>query len=141
MAELVQEAAERDGLRERLSPLRRVAIVPALNEEESVARVIDEIRAFDPGFEIVVVDDGSADRTAQVARDRGAQVIRLPFNLGIGGAVQTGFRYAFEHDDEEQDRGDPADDRDDERRHFASSSGVTFLRKSPTNRASSTLTM
>ena len=98
MAELVQEAAERDGLRERLSPLRRVAIVPALNEEESVARVIDEIRAFDPGFEIVVVDDGSADRTAEVARARGAQVIRLPFNLGIGGAVQTGFRYAFEHD-------------------------------------------
>src|SRR5207253_9643438 len=98
VAELVQEAAERDGLRERLAPLRRGAIVPALNEEESIARVIEEIRAFDPGFEIVVVDDGSADRTAQVARARGAQVIRLPFNLGIGGAVQTGFRYAFEHD-------------------------------------------
>ena len=97
MAELVQETPQRDGLRERLAPYRRVAIVPALNEEASVARVIDEIRAFDPGFEVVVVDDGSADRTAEVARAAGAQVIRLPFNLGIGGAVQTGFRYAFEN--------------------------------------------
>jgi glycosyltransferase involved in cell wall biosynthesis len=97
MAELVQETPQRDGLRERLAPYRRVAIVPALNEEATVARVIDEIRAFDPDFEIVVVDDGSADRTAEVARAAGAQVLRLPFNLGIGGAVQTGFRYAFEN--------------------------------------------
>ena len=80
----------------RLGELKRLAIVPAYNEEASVGRVIDEIRAFDPGFEIAVVDDGSVDRTAGVADDRGAHVIRLPFNLGIGGAVQTGFRYAFE---------------------------------------------
>ena len=82
----------------RLRELRRVAIVPALNEEQSVARVIDELRAFDPGIDIVVVDDGSVDRTSQVARSKGARVLRLPFNLGIGGAVQTGFRFAFEHD-------------------------------------------
>jgi glycosyltransferase involved in cell wall biosynthesis len=81
----------------RLAALKRIAIVPALNEEESVARVIDEIRAFDPEFEVVVVDDGSVDRTAAVAEQRGAHVVRLPFNLGIGGSVQTGFRYAFEH--------------------------------------------
>jgi len=81
---------------ERLRELERVAIVPALNEEEAVGRVIDEIRAFDPGFDIVVVDDGSTDRTAGVAADRGAHVLRLPFNLGIGGAMQTGFRFAFE---------------------------------------------
>ena len=93
----MQEAPERDGLRERLAPLRRVAIVPALNEEESIARVIDEIRAFDPGFEIVVVDDGSVDRTPEIAAAAGATVLRLPFNLGIGGAVQTGFRYADEN--------------------------------------------
>ena len=70
----------------------RIAILPALNEEPNVGRVIEEIRACDPGFEIVVVDDGSADRTAEVARAHGARVLRLPFNLGIGGAVQTGFR-------------------------------------------------
>jgi glycosyltransferase involved in cell wall biosynthesis len=78
--------------------LRRIAIVPALNEEHTVPRVIDELRAFDPGFDIVVVDDGSADGTAAAAAAKGAIVLRLPFNLGIGGAVQTGFRYAFEHD-------------------------------------------
>jgi len=76
---------------------RRVAIVPALNEELSVALVIGELRAFDPGMDVVVVDDGSVDGTAAVAASMGAHVLRLPFNLGIGGAVQTGFRYAFEH--------------------------------------------
>jgi glycosyltransferase involved in cell wall biosynthesis len=80
-----------------LDELRRVAIVPALNEELTVPRVIDELRAFDAGLVIVVVDDGSADRTAEVAAAKGAVVLRLPFNLGIGGAVQTGFRFAFEH--------------------------------------------
>jgi glycosyltransferase involved in cell wall biosynthesis len=81
----------------RLVGLRRVAIVPAYNEAESIAHVIDEIRAFDPDLEVVVVDDGSVDCTAAVAERRGAHVIRLPFNLGIGGAVQTGFHYAFEN--------------------------------------------
>jgi glycosyltransferase involved in cell wall biosynthesis len=81
---------------DQLGELQRIAIVPALNEEETVGRVIDEIRAFDPGFDVVVVDDGSVDRTAGVAADRGAHVLRLPFNLGIGGAMQTGFRFAFE---------------------------------------------
>jgi len=76
--------------------VKRIAIVPAYNEERNVGRVIDELRAFDPGLEIVVVSDGSGDRTAEVAAERGAHVIRLPFNLGIGGAVQTGFRYAWE---------------------------------------------
>jgi glycosyltransferase involved in cell wall biosynthesis len=78
--------------------MRRVAIVPAYNEAANVGRVIDELHAFDPALDVVVVDDGSADETASVARRHGARVLRLAFNLGIGGAVQTGFRYAFEHD-------------------------------------------
>jgi glycosyltransferase involved in cell wall biosynthesis len=77
--------------------MRAVAIVPAFNEERAIAQVVGEIRAYDPQLEIVVVDDGSTDRTAEVARAAGARVLRLPFNLGIGGAVQTGFRYAHEN--------------------------------------------
>jgi glycosyltransferase involved in cell wall biosynthesis len=79
-----------------LASLRRVAIVPAFNEEASIGAVIGELAAYDPGLRVIVVDDGSTDRTAEVARASGAKVISLPFNLGIGGAVQTGFRYAWE---------------------------------------------
>ena len=76
--------------------MRRVAIVPAYNEERNVGRVLDELRALDPGLDVVVVSDGSTDRTVDVARARGAHVIRLTFKLGIGGAVHTGFRHAWE---------------------------------------------
>jgi glycosyltransferase involved in cell wall biosynthesis len=94
------DTAERPGQRAAvpgLAELRRIAIVPALNEEHSLPGVIDELRAFDPGLDIVVIDDGSTDGTARVAAAKGARVLRLPFNLGIGGAVQTGYRFAFEH--------------------------------------------
>jgi glycosyltransferase involved in cell wall biosynthesis len=76
---------------------RRIAIVPARNEAAAIGGVLDELRAFDPTLDVVVVDDGSSDGTAAIARARGAAVVRLPFNLGIGGAVQTGFKYALEH--------------------------------------------
>ena len=78
--------------------MRAIALVPALNEEGTIASVVAELRAYDAELEILVIDDGSHDRTAEIARAAGARVLRLPFNLGIGGAVQTGFRYAFEND-------------------------------------------
>jgi glycosyltransferase involved in cell wall biosynthesis len=78
-------------------PTRRIAIVPAYNEAGNIGRVVDELRAYDARLEVVVVSDGSVDRTAEVAAEHGAHVVRLPFNLGIGGAVQTGFRYAWEN--------------------------------------------
>jgi glycosyltransferase involved in cell wall biosynthesis len=78
-------------------PERRIAIVPAYNEEQNIGRVVHELRAFDPNLEILVVSDGSLDRTAENAEAAGARVLRLPYNLGIGGAVQTGFKYAWQH--------------------------------------------
>lgn len=76
---------------------RYLAIVPAFNESRSIADVVDLLRRHAPGFNVLVVDDGSTDDTADKARTAGATVIRLPFNLGIGGAVQTGFVYGLEH--------------------------------------------
>jgi glycosyltransferase involved in cell wall biosynthesis len=73
---------------------RVVAVVPAWNVAGAIGGVVDDIRAFDAAIEVVVVDDASTDDTADVARAHGATVLELPFNVGIGGAVQTGFRYA-----------------------------------------------
>lgn len=58
---------------------------------------VEEIRRFAPDFDILVIDDGSTDTTAARAESAGARVVRLPFNLGIGGAMQTGYLYAQEH--------------------------------------------
>jgi glycosyltransferase involved in cell wall biosynthesis len=76
---------------------RVIAIVPAHNEQGAIGGVVDEIRGFDSSFDVVVIDDGSTDATASVAASHGAAVVVLPFNLGIGGAVQTGFKYALAH--------------------------------------------
>jgi glycosyltransferase involved in cell wall biosynthesis len=75
----------------------QLAVVPAYNEQESVARVIDSLHQHVPDFDVLVVDDGSTDRTGEIAGALGARVVRHPFNLGIGGAVQCGFIYAQEH--------------------------------------------
>ncbi|MBA3653233.1 MAG: glycosyltransferase family 2 protein [Actinobacteria bacterium] len=72
-------------------------VIPAFNEQESLPAVLDELRRTLPDCDALVVDDGSADSTAAVARRHGAVVASLPFNLGIGGALRTGFRYAVLH--------------------------------------------
>jgi hypothetical protein len=75
-----------------------IAIVPAYNEAGAIGTTVRDIFEHAPGFDVVVVDDGSTDETAELARHAGAAVVRLPFNLGIGGAVQAGYQYALEHD-------------------------------------------
>jgi glycosyltransferase involved in cell wall biosynthesis len=78
--------------------LRKLAIVPAFNEEAMVGRVVRDIARHAPGFDVLVVDDGSTDATASVAEREGAAILRMPFNLGIGGAMQAGYKYALHND-------------------------------------------
>jgi glycosyltransferase involved in cell wall biosynthesis len=74
-----------------------LAIVPAYNEAAAIAATVADIREHAPGFDVLVVDDGSTDDTAGAALAAGARVIDHPFNLGIGGAVQSGYQFALEH--------------------------------------------
>jgi glycosyltransferase involved in cell wall biosynthesis len=73
---------------------RVLIIVPAWNEAGSIGDVVKEIRGELPGTDVLVVDDGSADDTARLAREAGAAVTQLPYNLGVGGAMRLGYRYA-----------------------------------------------
>jgi hypothetical protein len=73
-----------------------LVIVPAYNESSTVADVVDSVRTGAPDFDLLIIDDGSTDATAALGERCGAAVLRLPFNLGIGGAVQAGFIYACE---------------------------------------------
>jgi len=75
------------------NPIDTLVIIPAYNEELALPAVLESLGRLD-GFDVVVIDDGSSDATAQVARSSGAVVLSLPFNLGIGGALRCGFRYA-----------------------------------------------
>jgi glycosyltransferase involved in cell wall biosynthesis len=97
------------GLREKAGPLflpasvpppspsaRCLVIVPAYNEGDSIARLVGRLERSLPEVDVLVVDDGSTDQTAKAVTGR-SRVVSLPFNLGIGGAMQTGYRYALEH--------------------------------------------
>jgi glycosyltransferase involved in cell wall biosynthesis len=75
-------------------PDRPLVIIPAFNEEAALPAVLADLRTLEPPVDIVVVDDGSSDATAEVARDAGVTVLPLPFNMGIGGALRTGFVFA-----------------------------------------------
>ncbi|MET7822926.1 glycosyltransferase family 2 protein [Micromonospora zamorensis] len=77
---------------------RTLIIIPALNESGSIADVVGEVRGELPGVDVLVVDDGSTDRTAAVAVAAGARVAKLPYNLGVGGAMRLGYRYARDND-------------------------------------------
>jgi len=75
---------------------RTLVIIPAYNEEGSVGKVVEEVRHNLPQADIVIVNDGSRDLTSIKARSYEATVLDLPFNLGIGGAMQAGYKYTFE---------------------------------------------
>ncbi len=76
--------------------MKTLVIVPAFNEEGNLPKLLDELLSYRNRYDVLVVDDGSRDESAQIARQRHVPVIQLPANLGIGGAVQTGFKYAVE---------------------------------------------
>ena len=78
------------------SPPRRLVILPAYNEEANLAKTLDSIRRTLPDVDVLVVDDGSHDRTYAIALEHGVRAARHPVNLGYGAALQTGYRYAIE---------------------------------------------
>lgn len=71
-----------------------VIIIPAWNEQETLPDVVREVREVLPSVDVVVVNDGSTDETSRVAREAGARVLDLPVNLGVGGAMRAGYRFA-----------------------------------------------
>ncbi len=79
------------------APPRVLVVMPAWNEEQSVARTVTELREVQPRYDVLVIDDGSGDGTAAQAEAAGALVCRLPYNLGVGGAMRAGYRYALRH--------------------------------------------
>ncbi|MCY4073378.1 MAG: glycosyltransferase family 2 protein [Chloroflexi bacterium] len=81
-----------------MSSERILVILPALNESRNIARVVDGVRAHLPGADVLVIDDGSFDGTGYEAGGAGAMVLTMPYNVGIGAAVQAGFQFAASRD-------------------------------------------
>ena len=76
---------------------RTLVLIPCLNEGPRIGGIIAEVKQLHPTFDILIVDDGSEDDTCRAAVRAGADVVRLPLHLGYGAALQTGYRYALEH--------------------------------------------
>lgn len=76
--------------------MRTLIIIPAYNEAQAIGNVLADIKVHCPGLDVVVINDGSTDDTSAVAKAGGAEVIDLPYNLGIGGAMQTGYKFAMD---------------------------------------------
>lgn len=77
--------------------MKSIVIIPAYNEEKSIEKTVEDIRQNAPEFDYVIVNDCSRDATLKVCMEKGMHVLNLPINLGIGGAVQTGYRYAYKN--------------------------------------------
>jgi len=91
-------SAEKARTQKSSADKRVLVIIPAWNEAGSIAEVIAEIRGELPAYDVLVVNDGSTDETERVALAAGARVVSLPYNLGVGGAMRLGYRYADEND-------------------------------------------
>lgn len=77
---------------------KTLVLIPAYNEYPGISEVVQRVRSVVPACDVLVVNDGSGDSTAQAAADAGAMVVSHPFNLGYGVAVQTGYKFALQHD-------------------------------------------
>ena len=77
--------------------MKKLVIIPDYNEEGNLEKTINDITENAPGFDYVIINDCSTDNTLEMCRHHGFHYLNLPVNLGIGGAVQTGYRYAFYH--------------------------------------------
>lgn len=95
--EKLLSSPETTGIESNKMASKYLVLVPAFNESEHIGRVIGDIRGAIPEAHVLVVNDGSTDTTSQTARRAGAMVLEIPFNIGYGGALQTGFRFAVEY--------------------------------------------
>ena len=77
--------------------MRKLIIIPAFNEESNIEKTVTAIEKNAQGFDYVIINDCSGDHTRQICEQNGYNIVNLPINLGIGGAVQTGYKYALEH--------------------------------------------
>ena len=75
---------------------KALIIIPAFNEEQSLGRTLDSILANNPEFDTLVINDGSRDRTEEIARSKNVMVLQHPFNMGYGATIQTGYKFAHE---------------------------------------------
>ena len=77
--------------------MRKLIIIPAYNEESNIVKTVTAIQKNAKEFDYVIINDCSTDRTRQICEEKKYNIVNLPINLGIGGAVQTGYKYAMEH--------------------------------------------
>ncbi len=77
--------------------MKKIAIIPAYNEQDSIVKTVTDLQKKAPDFDYIIINDCSKDNTMDICREHGLKVLNLPINLGIGGAVQTGYLYAYQH--------------------------------------------
>ena len=75
--------------------MKKLIIIPAFNEEENIEKTVESILRDSSGFDYVIINDCSRDNTKKICEEKGYNIVNLPINLGIGGAVQTGYKYAL----------------------------------------------